>query len=139
MAEADAGPLLRYRRAIGADAVAIWADIKKKHSSHAITADVDLVETAHAAAFFGADAVVVTGRATGEATAPDEVRAVRAAVEIPVVVGSGVCPDNLEALWPSADVFIVGSWLKQEGRWDNPIDLERVDALMRRVAELRLA
>src|SRR5690606_22936151 len=49
--EADAGPLLRYRKMIGAEHVAIFADIKKKHSSHAITADVDVSETTKAAEF----------------------------------------------------------------------------------------
>jgi len=44
--ESSAGPLLRYRRAIGADHIRVFADVKKKHSAHAITADVDLVEVA---------------------------------------------------------------------------------------------
>ena len=64
--ESDAGALLRYRRAIGAEGVRVFADVKKKHSAHAITADVDLAETAHAAEFFLADGVIVTGAATGE-------------------------------------------------------------------------
>ena len=42
--EAAAGELLRYRRHIGADAVRIFADIKKKHASHAITADLSIAE-----------------------------------------------------------------------------------------------
>src|SRR6266516_603346 len=41
--ESSAGSLLRYRRAIGAGGVRVFADIKKKHSAHAITADVDIV------------------------------------------------------------------------------------------------
>lgn len=40
--QSSAAELLRYRRAIGADHVQVWADVKKKHSSHAITADVDI-------------------------------------------------------------------------------------------------
>ena len=63
--ESDAGALLRYRRAIGAEAVRVFADVKKKHSAHAITADVDLGDTVHAAEFFLADGVIVTGSATG--------------------------------------------------------------------------
>src|SRR5262249_26780949 len=43
--ESSAAELLRYRRAIGADRVQVWADVKKKHSSHAITADVGIGET----------------------------------------------------------------------------------------------
>ena len=81
MAEADAGRLLRYRRAMGAERIAVVADIKKKHSAHAITADVDLAETARAAAFFGADGLIVTGTATGEPTKADDVAAVRRALE----------------------------------------------------------
>jgi hypothetical protein len=45
--QSGAAELLRYRRAISAEHVQIWADIKKKHSSHAITADVGIGETAH--------------------------------------------------------------------------------------------
>ena len=58
----------------------VFADIKKKHSAHAITADVDLAETARAAEFFQADGVVVSGAATGRATDPDDVRAAADAV-----------------------------------------------------------
>src|SRR6185436_15540194 len=63
--EADAAELLRYRRAIGADAIAVFADVKKKHSAHAITADVGVVESALAAEFALADGVILTGTATG--------------------------------------------------------------------------
>ena len=42
---------MRFRRAIGAEAVQVWADVKKKHSAHAITADVGIGETAHAVEF----------------------------------------------------------------------------------------
>jgi membrane complex biogenesis BtpA family protein len=128
--EAGAGPLLRYRRAIGAERVAVFADVKKKHSSHAITADVDLVETARAAEFFLADGVIVTGVATGRAADPAEVAAVRGAVGIPTLVGSGIAPDNI-ARYASADGFIVGSSVKRDGLWSNPLDPERARAMAR--------
>ncbi len=128
--EADAGPLLRYRKAIGAEGIRILADIKKKHSSHAITGDVDLAETAKAAAFCGADGVIVTGAATGEPTATNDVAAVRAAVDCPVLVGSGVTPDNAGALLQHADALIVGSWIKQDGVWSNPVDAQRATTLV---------
>ena len=137
MPEADAGPLLRYRREIGAEHIRVFADVKKKHSSHAITADLDIARAAQAAAFFGADAVVVTGPVTGEAASVEDVREVAAAVEVPVAIGSGITPDNLPALWGLADVFIVGSFLKLEGQWHRPLDPDRVNALLRVVARLR--
>jgi hypothetical protein len=126
--ESCAGELLRYRRAIGADSVLVFADIKKKHSAHAITADVSIVETAKTAAFYLADGVVVTGAATGEPASPDEVRDVVRAACVPVLVGSGVTPANL-AQFPTAHGYIVGSSVKQGGVWYNPLDRDAVRAL----------
>lgn len=130
MPAADAGPLLRYRRRIGGNSIAVFADVKKKHSAHAITADVSLAEAARTTAFFGADAVVVTGVATGTPAALEDVQTVRQAVRVPVAIGSGITADNLPAYWPHADIFIVGSFLKREGAWYNPVVRERVAALM---------
>ena len=128
--EASAGALLRYRKAIGAAGVRIFADVKKKHSAHAITADVSIAETAHAAEFFLADGVIVSGPSTGRPADPAEVRAVSDAVGIPTVVGSGITALNVSA-YASADAFIVGSWLKQDGVWSNPLDPSRLEALVR--------
>jgi membrane complex biogenesis BtpA family protein len=137
MPTAEAGPLLRYRRQIGAEHIAILADVKKKHASHALTADVTLAEAARTIEFFGADGVVVTGRATGEPTTVEDVRAVRAAVQIPVCVGSGVTARNIEQLWSHTDIFIVGSFFRLDGRWSNAVDPGRVRALEAVVRKLR--
>jgi membrane complex biogenesis BtpA family protein len=123
--ESSAGELLRYRRTIGADGVRVFADIKKKHSAHAITADVDLVETAKAAEFFLADGVIVSGVATGQPTDPNEVRAVADAVSIPTLVGSGVTPENIASL-AAADALIVGSSVKEGGVWSARLDADRL-------------
>ncbi len=135
--ESCAGDLLRYRRAIGADKVLIFADVKKKHSAHAITADVSIVETAKAAEFFLADGVIVTGASTGEPASPDEVREVVRAADVPVLVGSGVTPANL-VQFPTAHGFIVGSSVKQGGVWCNALDRDAVRALARAFSESSL-
>ena len=135
--ESCAGELLRYRHAIGAERVLVFADIKKKHSAHAITADVSIVETAKAAEFFLADGVIVTGASTGEPASPDEVREVVGAAHVPVLVGSGITPENL-ARFSSAHGFIVGSSVKQGGVWCNPLDREAVRALAGAFTELSL-
>lgn len=126
--ESDAGELLRYRRAIGAGHIAIFADLKKKHSSHAITADVDLADTIHAAEFFGVDGVIVTGTATGRAAAPADVASAKGATHLPVLVGSGITPENLAAI-AAADGFIVGTWVKEDGDWRAPVDGRRATEL----------
>jgi hypothetical protein len=130
MATADAGPLLRYRRSIGAGEVAVLADIKKKHGSHALTADVDIAETARAAEFFDVDGVIVTGSTTGAPTDPDELARCRAATALPVVCGSGTTPDNIASVFAHADAAIVGSWFKQGGHWAEAPDPERARALV---------
>lgn len=136
--EASAGPLMRYRREIGADHVRVFADIKKKHASHVATADVDVVETARAAEFFYADGLIVTGVATARAADPTEVAAVSGAVGVPVIVGSGVTPDNVGS-YASADGFIVGSSIKRDGVWSNPLDPARAAAMARAFERLPLS
>lgn len=130
LVEAEAGPLLRYRRSIDATGIAVFCDIKKKHASQAITADLSIGECAAAAEFFGADAVIITGTATGRPTRIEDVAEARSAVSIPVVVGSGVDPDSVGPLFEHADALIVGSFIKKHGRWSNPVDAVRCEELI---------
>jgi len=130
-AEADAGPLLRYRRAIGADGIAILVDIKKKHSSHAITADVTVAEAAASAEFFGAGAVILTGPATGQPTPLGDIEAARRGCRLPILVGSGATAGTVADLLGRADAVIVGSDLKRDGDWRNGPDPRRVEAFVR--------
>lgn len=127
--ESSAGDLLRYRRAIGAENVLVFGDIKKKHSAHAITADVDIVETAKAAEFFSINGVVVSGTATGSPADPAEVQAVSDAVNVPTIIGSGITAENI-ALYPGADAFFVGSAVKSDGAWSGRLDLDRTRAVV---------
>ena len=76
--ESCAGELLRYRRTIGAEKVLIFADIKKKHGAHAMTADVSIVETAKAAEFFLADGVIVGPR---HSRVPERARGLHAGLD----------------------------------------------------------
>lgn len=131
MPTASAGPLLRYRRVIGAEHVAVFADIKKKHASHAITADVSIEQTAEAAAFFGADALIVTGAWTGKPAEEDDLQRARSATDLPVLVGSGVTAESAAHLMDVADGLIVGSAIKRDGGWRNPVDPARAEALVR--------
>lgn len=131
LASADAGPLLRARRAMGAEGVAIYCDIKKKHSAHAISGDTSLADHAHAAEFFGADGVIVTGTATGVATPMSDLTAARRACGLTVLAGSGATAASVREVLSVADAVIVGSDLKQDGRWWNALDPKRVEAFVR--------
>jgi hypothetical protein len=134
---ADAGPLLRFRKLIGAENVRILADVKKKHSAHALTADVDVGEMTKAAEFFGADGVIITGLATGQAIRIDDLGTARVATHLPLLVGSGVTPESVASLFAYADALIVGSWYKHDGVWSNPPDPKRAKELVKAVHEAR--
>jgi membrane complex biogenesis BtpA family protein len=128
-----AAELLRYRKQVGAEKIEVWADIKKKHSSHAITADISLGETAHAAEFMRADALIVTGPVTGRPPVPADILEAKANTHLPVMLGSGMTSENIEQFLPSADGFIVGSFFKQDGNWNNPVDARKVKVFLKRV------
>jgi len=131
--QSSAAALLRYRKMIGADRVQVWADVKKKHSSHAITADVSLGATAEAVEFMRGDAVIVTGSVTGEAPRIVDVEEAKAHCRAPVLLGSGIDADNIADFYQAADGFIIGSYFKADGHWANPVDAERVRKLVRLV------
>lgn len=130
LAHAEAGSLLRYRRAIGAQDVAILTDIKKKHASHAITSDIPIREAVQAAEFFGTDGVIITGTSTGTSAAIEDVQEAREAASVPVLVGSGVTHESVRPLLGYANALIVGSSIKEDAQWYNPIDPARAEQIV---------
>jgi len=125
------------KKKIGAENVKVFTDIKKKHSSHSITADIPIDDTAKAAEYFLSDGVIVTGLATGEAASLEDILVTKKAVKkIPVLVGSGVTLQNVES-YLVADALIVGSYFKVDGDWKNAVDLTRTKEFMDKVKYLR--
>uniref|UniRef100_A0A336MRK2 CSON004870 protein n=1 Tax=Culicoides sonorensis TaxID=179676 RepID=A0A336MRK2_CULSO len=135
--DANAGHILRYRKSIDADNILIFTDIKKKHSSHSITSDVNLVETAHAAEFFLSDGVILTGTATGDAAKPSDLNEICGKIDIPILIGSGVTLENLEDYYEKSNGIIIGSYFKENGKWDNKLSESRIMEFMRKVENLR--
>lgn len=137
--DSNAGELLRYRKSIDAGEVLIFSDIKKKHSSHAITSDVSLVDTAFAAQFFQADGIILTGKSTGDSTDLNELAAIRRQqqkLKLPILVGSGVTEENLRDYVGLADAMIVGSHFKLDGHWANELSAERLQDFMEHFEEI---
>lgn len=127
--EGRAAETLRARRALGADPVAIWADVNVKHSAPLAPRDVgleaeDLVKRAMA------DAVLVTGSGTGKGVDEPELRRVREAVRGGplVLVASGATVESLPALAPLCDGVIVGSALRGDGVAGGAVDPRRAEA-----------
>lgn len=129
LVQTEAYHTLRDRRMLGAD-VRLFADVQGKHAVP--LAPVELEQEARDLVHRGlADALVVSGRATGEATALADVKRVRSAVaSVPLLVGSGVTPDTVAELLSVADGVIVGTFVKRDGTVSNPVDPERVRRLV---------
>lgn len=138
ISEACAGEVLRYRRAIGAEHIPVFADLKKKHAAHAWTADVSIAEMASLMELHRADGIVVTGRATGVEADLEDLRAVREATELPLLVGSGITAENVDQYAGLADGFIVGSAFKENGCWTAPVCEGRVRTLIEAVQAARV-
>lgn len=140
MIEGQAHELLNYRRHLSSKNIKIFADVMVKHASP-VTPLADIGQMANEAAYRGhADALIVSGVATGSAPALTSVAAVREAVpDKPLLIGSGANRENAATLLASADGVIVGSSLKRQGKIENPIDVERVrsfvNALSRQPAQ----
>ena len=127
--EGDAAATLAERRRLGADHVLILADVLVKHATPlAGTREALLPQLAEDTFRRGlADALVVTGAGTGKATPLGDVATVKKAVpEAPVLVGSGVTLETVKDVLATAQGAIVGTWFKEEGRVDRPVDVERV-------------
>ncbi|XP_075733761.1 uncharacterized protein F13E9.13, mitochondrial-like isoform X3 [Rhipicephalus microplus] len=97
-----ASELLRYRCIIDAEDILVFADIKKKHCSHAITSDVSILETMKAAEFFQCDGIILTGGATGLPPSTTELQ----------------------------DAVIVGSSFKHGNIWSGALNALRMEAFM---------
>jgi uncharacterized protein len=115
---------------------AILADVLVKHAVPPV--GLDIVDAARDTVHRGlADALIVSGAATGSATDAARVRAVRQAVAVPVLVGSGIDEHNAGELLRVAHGAIVGSSLQHNGTAGGRVEVERVLRLMRVVHELQ--
>jgi membrane complex biogenesis BtpA family protein len=135
--ESSAAELLRFRKSIGAEHIQVFTDIKKKHSSHSITEDVGIADTAKAAEFFLSDGVIVTGGSTGQKADIEDIKSTKSSVSIPVIVGSGVTLENVGDYLKISDALIVGSYFKKDGCWENDLDMDRISKFMDKVNSLR--
>jgi len=135
--EGEAGRVLRYRTALGADGVSVFADSHVKHGAHAIVADRDISELTRDLEFFDADVVIATGHRTGDMADLGELETIGRATMLPVLVGSGVTGDNVGPILQRSSGVIIGSSLKRGGVWWEPVEKSRVASFMRVVEALR--
>ena len=126
---------VRLRSALRSKAL-IFADVGVKHAAPLAGRSLD-IETRDLAERGLADAVIVTGDRTGVETGLADIEAVRGATSLPLLVGSGATPENIERVLPKVNGLIVGSYFKKDGAGHNFVDQARVERFVRRFAELR--
>lgn len=123
--EGCAADLLRRRKELHAEHIKLLADVDKKHSVR--FPGIDLATHIEWTRFFGADALIVSGRMTGDAPDLGKVREAKAlAGDRPILIGSGADASNAAAFFSVADGAIVGSSVKRGGVIEEPVDAERV-------------
>src|SRR5438552_13367150 len=127
---------LRYRKLLGCG-VKIFADVDVKHSAPVAARELgDEVEEIVSRGC--ADAIIVTGSATGRQTAHGDLKtAKQSAGGAPVIAGSGVDLTNMGGVLEVADGLIVGTAFKLDSVTSNPVESERVRAFMAAVRTLR--
>ena len=129
MMDSIAAETLRYRRYLGCDAK-ILADIHIKHSYPLAQRPIEYAaEDCYHRGL--ADAVIITGRKTGGATNPDDLKRVHEALpEVPLIVGSGVTIDNVEKYFDYINGIIIASSLNVNGEVENHPDEKRICAFI---------
>lgn len=128
--EGASSKAMRYKSLLRADDVKILADVHVKHGSHAIVADRSLSEQTMDNIFFDADVLIATGNRTGDATRVEELKIIYENTDLPVIVGSGLTPENADEILKYASGAVVGSYLKEDGVWWNHVSVEKTKRLM---------
>lgn len=130
------GDLAGYRHLIGADHVALFANITPEFSRS--VSDRPVADRARGAVYMGVDVLLISGPQAGVSADYSDLRAAKAAAgDVPVLANTGVNHDNVTELLGVADGAIVGTSLKIDGSTWNPIDPERARRMVELVRSLR--
>jgi membrane complex biogenesis BtpA family protein len=116
-----AAALARLRRALGSE-VLIFGDVHVKHAHPLFDVPIeyaaqDLAERG------GVDAVIVSGPRSPIPPTWERLETVKAAVELPVMIGSGIGLDNVKEFYERADGILIGEPdFKVGGIWGGESD-----------------
>lgn len=138
----EADQVIRYRKEIKADNVALLTDIHVKHAKQ--LSKYSLEESAKKAIKKGSDGIIMTGNWTGDAPDLNNLKLIKKAVgNFPVFIGSGASIENVQDLMRYADGVIIGTSLKTGSNSKKHVNIrgekERIDGskVKRFVAKFR--
>ncbi len=130
-----AAELTRKRKELDAEHIQFFCDVDKKHS--VAFPGIDLATHIQWTEFYGADALIVSGKMTAEAPDAAEVAEARRLAKKPILIGSGADERNITSFLQHADGVIVGSSLKHDGVMEKAVDPARVRRFMDAVRTAR--
>jgi uncharacterized protein len=133
----DCDGALKARRDLGVRDLKLLFNINAEFAAPLDTRPLGL--RARSAVFSSlADAILVSGPITGQATEQSDLNAVCAAVkDVPVFANTGVNLDNVADIFSVADGCVVGTHFKVDGHTWNAVESARVKRFMDKVATLR--
>ncbi len=122
----DAATLLRERRRLGADQLQILMNVTPEFASQIGHRTVAQVARSAVTSSL-ADAILVSGPMAGSEPELSKLEEAKEAVgaEVPVLVNTGAKAANIGEFLTVADGVIVGSSLKRDGVFWNPVDAKR--------------
>lgn len=126
----DPGQTARHRQRIGAQKIKMFYNIVPEAAKY--LADRDIAEIAKTTEFNNKpDALCVSGLTAGSETDTQILEIVKSAVNhTPIFCNTGCTKDNIERQLSVADGAICATTFKEDGIFENPVDLNRVKDFM---------
>lgn len=133
--EGVAHKLLRLKKYLTTD-ILLFADVHVKHGYPLMRRDI--LESIRDCYNRGlCDAIILTGKKTGEPPKLGQIIRVRSMLNQPILIGSGINERNVREYISLCDGIIIGTYFKRNGIITNPVDEKRVRKLIKIIEEMR--
>jgi len=110
--EGKAKKIIKYKKLLKAKNIALFTDIHVKHAK--LLSKNDIITSAKLAIKNHSDAIIITGKWTGQSPDLDELKLLRNSIgSFPILIGSGIDKNNINSLFQYANGAIVSTSLKQ--------------------------
>lgn len=136
ISDCDPGDVERHRHYIGAKDIKTLTAIISEGDEQ--IAPRPIKEVAKTLSFnVGPDGILVYSTTPGSAIDVNKVKEIKSVTETPVLASNGVKPETVAEILSVTDGCIVGTGIKYDGNFYNPVDVERVKSLMAKAKEFR--
>jgi len=131
----DPKGLIKYRKTLKAEHIALLTDIQVKYSKM-LDPKISLQQSAKTARSYGSDGVIISGSKSGSAPDIQRLSQARQTInEFPIIIGSGFSLENAPQFVPRVDAIIVGTSISE--KTGGPLVPEKVKNLMTYMKDAR--